>query len=94
MRRFTRDGTGEYRINDKVCRWRTYMKACSDRPLPHRLCGNRTGHHSGTGRRQARRQEGLIEELQGIPVQVAGAGGGIQAQGSEGRYRPFVGPLG
>ena len=35
MRRFTRDGSGEYRINNKVCRWKDVYEGLLGTGLSH-----------------------------------------------------------
>jgi len=72
MRRFTRDGTGEYRINDKVCRWKDVYESLLGTGLSHTgyvVIGQGTIQELAGGRPKT---GGFgSRKLRGIPVQVA-----------------------
>lgn len=67
MRRFTRDGTGEYRINDKVCRWKDVYESLLGTGLSHTgyvVIGQGTIQELAGGRPEDRRV--WIEEASGV----------------------------
>lgn len=67
MRRFARDGTGEYRINDKVCRWKDIYESLLGTGLSHTgyvVIGQGTIQELAGGRPEDRRV--WIEEASGV----------------------------
>ncbi|HHX09877.1 MAG TPA: chromosome segregation protein SMC [Firmicutes bacterium] len=67
MRRFTRDGTGEYRINDKVCRWKDIYESLLGTGLSHTgyvVIGQGTIQELAGGKPEDRRI--WIEEASGV----------------------------
>jgi chromosome segregation protein len=67
MRRFTRDGSGEYRINNKVCRWKDVYEGLLGTGLSHTgyvVIGQGTIQELAGGRPEDRRV--WIEEASGV----------------------------
>jgi chromosome segregation protein len=67
MRRFARDGSGEYRLNGKVCRWRDVVETLAGTGLSHTgyvVIGQGTIHELASGRPEDRRA--WIEEASGV----------------------------
>ncbi len=67
MRRFTRDGSGEYRINDKVCRWKDLYEGLLGTGLSHTgyvVIGQGTIQELAGGKPEDRRV--WIEEASGV----------------------------
>ncbi len=67
MRRFTRDATGEYRINDKVCRWKDIYESLLGTGLSHTgyvVIGQGTIQELAGGKPEDRRA--WIEEASGV----------------------------
>ncbi|MGI6663710.1 MAG: chromosome segregation protein SMC [Bacillota bacterium] len=66
-RRFSRDGTGEYRLNGKVCRWKDIVETLAGTGLSHTgyvVIGQGTIHELASGRPEDRRA--WIEEASGV----------------------------
>ena len=67
VRRLNRDGTGEYRLNGKVCRWKDIVETLAGTGLSHTgyvVIGQGTIHELASGRPEERRV--WIEEASGV----------------------------
>jgi chromosome segregation protein len=67
MRRVHRDGTGEYRLNGKACRWKDIVETLAGTGLSHTgyvVIGQGTIHELASGRPEDRRS--WIEEASGV----------------------------
>lgn len=67
LRRVARDGTGEYRLNGKVCRWKDVIETLAGTGLSHTgyvVIGQGTIHELASGKPEDRRA--WIEEASGV----------------------------